>query len=461
MIHEGNTQVQCCWLHIGWPIGTTSTMSLVITFSFRYYNRLNLLLPNLLLEKLVSLSFQQPFLTQNNTRKMFSTIISLAILAGEVVNAAVNSPRQNSYAVVTVTLTTTVPNAALMNTTPQISSQEVAFITITDTTYVLPENTGFVGAPNAGSAASFAIYNSSLFAQPTAPYLNASSTEIPTSAPYFSPPIAVVQTTMPYPNTSTIGIPTSSNDLTNPIAYLATSTDTTTIVHVPNHPTFPANASSFYFPKILSTTAGLVNASSTTLAVELITDTLLSAIESEVHMLQSVAEAPSLTSLVSYALSTPPVKVVVQIITTVRSAYIYSLSGRPIYTSPSSTIIYTSFPPGVSFQAAGPAPGLSSTKPDSPASSIFLIMTSKPAPPATSTVPPAPPVSSTKAPSSSFGYPAGFSQGAHCPFPYPGESCAWNGQAATKVTRSTMETKASEALQSTETGKCLYPGQKC
>ena len=189
----------------------------MITFSFHYYNRplLLLLLPNLLLEKLVSLSFQQPFLTQNNTRKMFSTIISLAILAGQVVNAAVNSPRQNSYVVVTVTLTTTVPNAAPMNTTPQISSQEVAFVTVTDTTYVLPENTGFVGVPNAGSAASSAIYNSSLFALPIAPYLNTSSTEIPTPAPYFNSSVVVVQTTMSYPNTSTIGIPTSSNDLTN------------------------------------------------------------------------------------------------------------------------------------------------------------------------------------------------------------------------------------------------------
>lgn len=114
-------------------------MSLVITFSFRYYNRplLLLLLPNLLLEELVSLSFEQPFLTQNNTRKMFSTIISLAIPAGQIVNAAVNSPRQNLYVVVTVTLTTTVPNAAPMNTTPQISSQEVAFVTVTDT---IPEH---------------------------------------------------------------------------------------------------------------------------------------------------------------------------------------------------------------------------------------------------------------------------------------------------------------------------------
>ena len=297
---------------------------------------------------------------------MFSAVLSLAILAGQVVNAAVNSPCQNSYVVVTVNLTTTVPNAAPMSTTPQISSQEVVFVTITDTTYVLPENTGFVGAP-----------------------------------------------------------------------------------------------SSFYFPNISSTIAALVNTSSTTLAVEPITGTVLSTLESELHTLQSATEASSLTSLVSRALSTPPVKVAVQIITTVRPAYIYSLSGRPIYASPPSTITYTFFPPGASFRAAGPASGLSSTKPNSPASSIFPIVTSKPAPPAPSAVPPAPPVSSAKALSSSLDYPAGFSQGAHCPFPYPRESCAWNGQAATKAARSTMETKASEALKSTETGKCPYPGQKC
>jgi len=130
---------------------------------------------------------------------MFSAVLSLAILAGQVVNAAVNSPRQNSYAVVTVTLTTTVPNAAPMSTTPQISSQEVVFVTVTDTTYALPENTGFVRCTNASSAASSAIYNSSLFAQPTAPYINALSTEIPTSAPYFNSSVVVVQTTMPYP----------------------------------------------------------------------------------------------------------------------------------------------------------------------------------------------------------------------------------------------------------------------
>jgi len=133
---------------------------------------------------------------------MFSAVLSLAILAGQVVNAVVNSPRQNSYVVVTVTLTATVPNAAPMSTTSQISSQEVVFVTVTNTTYVLPENTGFVGAPNASSAASSAIHNSSLFTQPTAPYLNALSTEIPTSAPYFNLSIIVVQTTMPYPNTS-------------------------------------------------------------------------------------------------------------------------------------------------------------------------------------------------------------------------------------------------------------------
>ena len=274
---------------------------------------------------------------------------------------------------------------------------------------------------------------------------------MPTSAPYFNSSIVVVQTIMPYQNTSTTGIPTSGNNLTNPIIYPATPTDTATIAHAPSRPTFPANASSFYFPSISSTIAAPVNATSTTLAIEPITSTLLSALEGKLHTLQSAAEASSLTSLVSRALSTP-VKVAVQIITTVRPAYIYSLSGRPIYTS---------FSPGASFQAASPAPGLSSTKPDSPASSIFPIMTSKPTPPATSTVPPAPPVSSAKATSSSLGYPAGFSQGAHCPFPYPGESCAWNGQAATKATRSTMETKASEALKSTETGKCPYPRQKC
>ena len=95
-------------------------MSPAITFSFRYYNRplLLLLLPNLLLEKLISLSFKQTLLTQSNTHKMFSAILSLAVLAGQVVNAAVNSPRQNSYVVVTVTLTTTVHNAAPMSTTP-------------------------------------------------------------------------------------------------------------------------------------------------------------------------------------------------------------------------------------------------------------------------------------------------------------------------------------------------------
>lgn len=392
---------------------------------------------------------------------MFSAVLSLAILTGQVVNAAVNSPRQNSYFVVTVTLTTTVPNTAPMSTTPQISSQEVVLVTVTDTTYVLPENIGFVGAPNSSSAASSAICNSSLCAQLTAPYLNALSTEISTSAPYFNSSIVMVQTTMPYPNTSATGILTPGNDLTNPIIYPAITTDTTTIAHAPNRPTFPANASSFYFPNISSTMAALVNTSSTTLAVEPITGTPFSALESELHTLQSAAEASSLTSLVSRALSTPPVKAAVQIITTVRPAYIYSLSGPPIYTSPPSTITYTSFPPGASFRAAGPASGFSSTKPDSPASSIFPIMTSKPAPPAPSTVPPAPPVSSAKALSSSSDYPAGFSQGAHCPFPYPRESCAWNGQAATKATRSTMGTKASEALKSTETGKCPYPGQKC
>lgn len=265
---------------------------------------------------------------------------------------------------------------------------------------------------------------------------------------------------MPYPNTSATGIPTPGNDLTNTIIYPTIPTDTTTIARAPNRPTFPANASSFYFPNISSTIAALVNTSSTTLAVEPITGTLLSALESKLHTLQSAAEASSLTSLVSSALSTPPVKVAVQIITTVRPAYIYSLSGRPIYTSPPSMITYTSFPPGAGFRAAGPS-GLNSTKPDNPAPSIFPIMTSKPAPPAPSTVPPAPPASSAKVPSSSSGYPAGFPQGAHCPFPYPGESCAWNGQAATKVARSTMETKASEALKSSETGKCPYPGHKC
>ena len=394
---------------------------------------------------------------------MFSAVLSLAILAGQVVNAAVNSPRQNSYVVVTVTLTTTVPNAAPMSTTPQVRSQEVVFVTVTDTdtTYALPENTGFVGAPNASSAASSATYNSSPFAQPTVPYLNALGTEIPTSAPYFNSLIVVVQTTMPYPNTSATGIPTSGNDLTNPIIYPATPTDTTTIAYAPNRPTFPANASSFYFPNISSTIAALANTSSTTLAVEPIAGALLSAFESELHTLQSATEASSLTSLVYRAISTPPVKVAVQIITTVRPAYIYSLSGRPIYASPPSTITYTSFPPGASFRAAGPASGLSFMKPDSPASSIFPIMTSKPAPPTPSTVPPAPLASSAKAPSSSLGYPAGFSQGAHCPFPYPRESCPWIGQAATRAARNTMETKASEALKSTETGKCPYPGQKC
>ena len=90
---------------------------------------------------------------------------------------------------------------------------------------------------------------------------------------------------MPYPNISTTGIPTSGNGLT---------TDTTTIAHAPNRPTFPANASSFYFPNISNTIAAPVNANSTTLAVESITGTLPS--------------APS----------TPPVKATAQIITTVR-----------------------------------------------------------------------------------------------------------------------------------------------
>ncbi|OCL08946.1 hypothetical protein AOQ84DRAFT_439270 [Glonium stellatum] len=354
----------------------------------------------------------------------------------QIVDAAVISPRQDSYVIVKVTITTTVPNPAQISATPQTNSPEVVFVTVTDTTYVLPENTGFVGAPNASSAARSGIYNSSLVAQPTTPDLNASSTEIPTSASYFNSSLVVVQTT-------------PSNDLTNPINYSATPTGNTPIAHEPNRPTSPASASSFYSPNISSTTVTPIIPSSTAIIVQPITGGLLSSLESHLHTLESTTDATSPASLLSHSQPTPPAKASIEIITTVRPAYIYSLSGRPIYTSPATTIIYTSFPPGASFQAPGPVPGFSFTKPDSPASSLYPIVTSKSAPHTTSakppvklTVPPAPPVSSAKARSSSVGYPAGFTQGAHCPYPYPGESCAWRAEVGTRVARNAVETHA-------------------
>ncbi|OCK82868.1 hypothetical protein K432DRAFT_207154 [Lepidopterella palustris CBS 459.81] len=486
---------------------------------------------------------------------MPSIILALALLASEAAQAAVIALREKSYTVVTVTSIVTVPSSTLSSaiTPADATSTDTDVITITDTTYALPEssafvpsaNTRFVGAPNASSAASSVsllspssagfptaapFANTSSFSFPTpAPYFNLSSTGAPTNFPYCSASEMVPTSTYQLPSSSsavlTLAAPSSAapssasptsfapaaTSCFSTIASMQSSTATTFSLAASGSPApaptkvFSIIASMFSsarhatsttdeiaFPVPISadtafhasvapfsfsdsgTTVLPITPVSTAIVVVPVTGALLSSPEGKIH----VAAASSTASLYARDLTfnapnnAPPAATPV-IITTALPPYTYSFSGKAIYTDPAKTIVYMSYASDAGIQLCDPAAhsstGLMSfIKPSSPPSSVFASPPSTTAPPPPPPPPPssgAPPPSSGAPPpsppvTSSIAVPAGFSQGAHCPYPYPGEECA---HPVHKTKRSTFVTSAimSVVTPTTAKGKCPYPGKDC